>query len=217
MTLFSLPLINQSTRELNMSPEQVKELVLAFIKEKHSLVSKEVLLNGGNSQGFLFQIAGNNFQAFGAQLLQNNNYDEVFKYCSHRYIDVNSMYLEDFGYVPPLSQISKKLFGQYESDTVKIIGAAIEHKLSAKTSNAYAKAPTYRPFLIIDVKTTGLLDCNPYLLEICLRFEDFGYFGDKETKELRLQINNGILDPERCQAKAMEMNQGLLKNLKKDC
>ena len=70
----------------------------------------------------------------------------------------------------------------------------------------------FKPFVSIDIETSGLVACEPYILEIGAHFEDFGYFNKRESSKnkFNVKIDNGILKSEKCQKVAMEINEQLL-------
>ena len=195
--------------------EEAKTLVESYVAEKVNLLKNEVMLNLGDPNLFRIQVAGKNFSNFDSVVLKQNGFDKMFNYCSHRFIDVGSMYMEDFGFVPSSGQIAKKInikTGNHRAlEDAKMVAQMIEHKIAKKTSNAFSKAPVFRPYISMDIETTGLTECNPYILEIGIYFEDYGYFGlEEKDKCFRLLIDNGELDQERCQPIAMDMNEELL-------
>lgn len=74
----------------------------------------------------------------------------------------------------------------------------------------------FKPFVSIDLETSGLVKCRPYILEIGAHFEDFGYFDKRDSSKniFNVKIDNGELDPKRCEPIAMEMNSELIRMIK---
>ena len=50
----------------------------------------------------------------------------------------------------------------------------------------------FKPFVSIDIETTGLVKDNPYILEIGAHFEDFGYFNKRDPSKntFNVKIDN---------------------------
>lgn len=69
-----------------------------------------------------------------------------------------------------------------------------------------------KPFISLDIETTGLKRVNPYVLEIGMIFEDLGYFGS--NMRLDIIVDNGELDPKRCEENAMAMNKRVFDAIK---
>ena len=199
-----------------VDPDTAVKLTTEFVQKTHGMLinnSKEFQL--GDPNYFKIQVAGKN-ATFDRDVLLLNGYQDMFKFVQHRFMDAGNLYYLDFGYVPSTDQLTKK-FGIQQSNQralgdAQIVVDLFNRKIQPIVDGISQKhAPIFRPYLSIDTETTGLKECNPYILEIGIVFEDFGFFNlKKEEKEFNVLINNGTLDPNRTQPIAMDMNAKIL-------
>lgn len=90
---------------MSMHSDLLKEINQAPIRSSTSIVSEIRDFIGHHHKGKdTPSVAGKNASGFDLPILKNNGIDLKFK---HRVIDVGSMYIKKFGYVPSLDEINK--------------------------------------------------------------------------------------------------------------
>lgn len=96
---------SDSVRIVNL--EQAKKEFRDFIIGLNKLLSKEKIF-GYDPTKFKIQPGGKNFGGFDSVIFNQNNF-ELDELLHHRVVDPGPMYYTDFGFIPSLDQINKKL------------------------------------------------------------------------------------------------------------